>query len=477
MAFTSVLFFGFLAGVFLLYWQGERRYQNALLLVASYVFYGCWDWRFLSLIAFSSAVDYLAGLRISEATRRGVRRFWLGLSLTCNLGLLATFKYLDFFITSFGEMATLLGLQVHPHTLGLILPVGISFYTFQSLSYTIDIYRKQLRPTRDPVAFFAFVAFFPQLVAGPIERASRLLTQFDRDRLFKTSEAKDGLRQILYGLLIKMVIADNLAPAVDQSYGSGTTSGLQYIIATHFFAFQIYADFAGYSHIAIGTARLFGFELQRNFNLPYFSKSPTEFWNRWHISLSTWFRDYVYIPLGGNRHGKYRQRFNLIATFVLSGLWHGAAFTFIAWGLFHSLLVMLWPRENQKPSSTPTLTSWKDFFKMVVTFQAITIGWIFFRAAHLDQVWKIFNKVVSDGLTLFSDLSPLYQALWDPGNRRRIVLVLAFVLFEWWRRRYRHGLALGNFPIALRWSAYYAAVSLILILGYVKHVPFIYFQF
>ncbi len=322
MLFNSVEFFLFLPVVFCLYWSLAPRAQNVLLLAASYLFYGSWDWRFLGLIILSSFTDYIAGEKIANGSRP---KAWLLLSLVVNLGALVVFKYLDFGIESLSELLMLFGVTPHLPTLRIVLPVGISFYTFQTLSYTIDIYFGKGKATNDPIAFFTFVAFFPQLVAGPIERATSLLPQFLTTRRFDASLAADGARQILYGMFLKVVIADNLAPIVDAAYGDpSNTSGLTLLLATYAFAFQIYGDFAGYSHIAIGCSRLFGVSLRRNFAYPYFSSNAREFWQRWHMSLSTWFRDYCYIPLGGNRCSVLRSKFNVFVTFLLSGLWHGA---------------------------------------------------------------------------------------------------------------------------------------------------------
>jgi len=342
--FNSISFAVFLPVVFTLYWLLKRRgprTQNLLIILASYVFYGWWDYRFLSLIVISSAVDYLAGGRISPETRPRWRKCWLAVSLAVNLGVLGFFKYFDFFAQSAQELMMSLGLNPDFPTLRIILPVGISFYTFQTLSYTIDIYRKKTPAIRDPVAFFAFVAFFPQLVAGPIERAKSLLPQFLRARNFDGVAARDGCKQILWGLFKKVVIADRLAGVADPVFADyAAYSGADQGIAIFAFAIQIYCDFSGYSDIAIGTARLFGINLMQNFSFPYFSRDIAEFWRRWHISLSTWFRDYVYVPLGGNRKGLAVRARNVMITFLVSGLWHGANWTFVAWGLIHGLLFL-----------------------------------------------------------------------------------------------------------------------------------------
>ena len=342
MLFNSIEFAIFLPIVFILYWFVTNRnlkIQNILLVCASYLFYGWWDWRFLSLIFFSSIVDYLVGIGLSKTEKTGKRKFLLLISIFVNLGFLGVFKYFNFFAENFAQAFTLFGSSIEPNRLNIILPVGISFYTFQTLSYSIDVYKKKLQPTKDIVAFFAFVSFFPQLVAGPIERATNLLPQFYKKREFSYDKATDGMRQILWGLFKKMVIADNCARLVNDIFDNFETfSGSTLLFGIVLFAFQIYGDFSGYSDIAIGTSRLFGFNLKRNFAFPYFSRDIAEFWRRWHISLSTWFRDYVYIPLGGSRGGKFSQVRNIFIIFIVSGFWHGANWTFIVWGALNAYI-------------------------------------------------------------------------------------------------------------------------------------------
>ncbi|UCD62099.1 MAG: MBOAT family protein, partial [Flavobacteriaceae bacterium] len=342
MLFNSLDFAIFFPVVFVFYWivAKNKTARNVFLLAASYFFYGWWDWRFLFLIVISSLVDYVVGHQLSQTSIYKRRKLLLGLSLLVNLGFLCYFKYTNFFIETFVDSFRLFGKNIEVSTLNIILPVGISFYTFQTLSYTIDVYRNQLKPTKDILSFFAFVAFFPQLVAGPIERASHLLPQFYKTYRFNYELVKSGLLLMAFGLFKKMVIADRVAILVNQVYNNPSEyHGYETILATVFFAFQIYCDFSGYSDIAIGIGRTMGFDLMKNFDSPYFSKSITEFWRRWHISLSTWFRDYVYIPLGGNRKGEARTYFNLFAVFLISGLWHGAAMTFLIWGAIHGLII------------------------------------------------------------------------------------------------------------------------------------------
>ncbi|WP_273275459.1 MBOAT family O-acyltransferase, partial [Maribacter polysiphoniae] len=343
MLFNSLDFAIFFPIFFIFYWLVAKNItlRNILILISSYLFYGWWEWRFLFLIVISSFVDFYVGNSLGKIEGIKQRKTLLYISLLVNLGFLFYFKYTNFFIDSFVESFKLFGKTLDVSTLNIILPVGISFYTFQTLSYTIDIYRRQLKPTNDPIAFFAFVAFFPQLVAGPIERASHLLPQFYKTHKFNYTQIKSGLLLIVFGLFKKMVIADRAALYVNEVYNNpGNYEGIETITATVLFAVQIYCDFSGYSDIAIGTARTLGFDLMKNFDSPYLSKSITEFWRRWHISLSTWFRDYVYIPLGGSRKGSYRTYANLFIVFLVSGLWHGAAITFVIWGAVHGTFIV-----------------------------------------------------------------------------------------------------------------------------------------
>ncbi len=462
MLFNSLDFAVFLPLVFALYWAiGGRnvRLQNAFLLLASYVFYGWWDWRFLGLIALSSAVDYVAG-----------HRRWLYLSLVTNLGLLGVFKYFDFFADSFAGAFTLLGRPFDPWMLGIVLPVGISFYTFQTLSYTIDVCRGRITPTRDPVAFFAFVSFFPQLVAGPIERAEHLLPQFLKDRRFTYPAAVLGLRQILWGLFKKMVIADNCGAQVDYiwSHAAGLDGGTLALGAI-LFAFQIYGDFSGYSDIAIGTARLFGFDLRRNFAYPYFSRNVAEFWRRWHISLSTWFRDYVFIPLGGSRHRAVR---NIWIVFLVSGFWHGANWTFLAWGAVHAALysLLLIGKRNAPFASPARLT---DLPRILLTFLLVTLAWVLFRSASVGEAGMIYGKIFCD-FQLTELAVPRTKPLWLLS-----VLLPYFLLVEWWGRREDFALArLGErWPTLLRWGWYTLLVAALGLFQQTAETPFIYFQF
>jgi len=405
MLFNSLDFAVFLPIVFVLYWfvaHKNLKLQNALVVVASYVFYGWWDPRFLALILFSTVVDYAIGIGLMHQHKPTVRKTLLWTSIGVNLGLLAVFKYYDFFLESFVAAFTFFGMDIQAHSLNVILPVGISFYTFQTLSYSIDVYRRDLHATTDFVAFSAFVSFFPQLVAGPIERANHLLPQFNTPRVFDPSKAVDGMRQVLWGLFKKLVIADNCAEYANLIFNnSADHNGSTLVIGALFFTFQIYGDFSGYSDIAIGTSRLFGFNLMQNFNFPYFSRDIAEFWRRWHISLSTWFRDYLYIPLGGSRGTSWIRVRNIFVIFLVSGLWHGANWTFIAWGALNALyfLPSFLTRAHRNNTGTVaagrSLPSAKELSQVLVTFALTVFAWIFFRAdsiAHAaDYVTGIFS--------------------------------------------------------------------------------------
>ncbi|MFN7972945.1 MAG: MBOAT family O-acyltransferase [Acidobacteriota bacterium] len=479
MLFNALPFFVFLPIVYLAYWALPRRGQNLLLLAASYVFYGWWDWRFLSLIVFSSAIDYVAGLCIHRSESPGVRRAWLGLSLVTQLGILAAFKYYDFGITAMSDLLSTLGVPFHPRTLRLILPVGISFYTFQTLSYTIDVYRRQLPATRSAVNFFTFVAYFPQLVAGPIERAVNLLPQFERDRTFDPVAAADGCRQMLYGLFLKTVVADNLATVVDRAYANWQhMAGWQLALATYAFALQIYCDFGGYSHVAVGCSRLFGVSLMRNFAYPYFSQSPAELWHRWHISLSTWFRDYVYLPLGGRQHGPARTRINILATFLLSGLWHGAGFTFVIWGLIHGIAVAVqwWPPRTviDAPCGKGRLPTVKQLAALVIMIHFTCAAWVFFRSSTVPQATGILGRIATAAPepAVLPELPPLELPGWLYA-----FLGCGTVVLEWLRRDRPHAFVMTTPSRALRWSLYLTASLAIALFGQMSTVPFIYFQF
>lgn len=474
MLFNSLDFLIFFPIVFLSYWLLTRRAQNALLLASSYVFYAWWDWRFLGLIVFSSALDYGVGRGMAASEVPSRRRAFLALSLVSNLGLLGFFKYCNFFIASASDLLVAAGLEPNLRALEIVLPVGISFYTFQTLSYTIDLYKRQIEAETDPVAFFAFVAFFPQLVAGPIERASNLLGQFARDREFDPRTAASACGQIVWGLFKKVVIADTLAGFVDAAYTNPAAGGTELLLATIFFAFQIYCDFSGYSDIAIGCARLFGIDLMRNFAYPYFSRDVGEFWRRWHISLSTWFRDYVFIPLGGSRVGPLKLLRNALATFVLSGFWHGANLTFIVWGFLHAIYFWVGTRilakrpAGELPGGAGRLPSLRSVVQMAITFVLVVFAWIFFRADSLTHATSVISAIATD--TAWLDVLGY-------GKAKPKILIGVLLVLEWIYRGHAHPFeAMMERPRLARGFAYALIVSIVL-LGGSANAPFVYFQF
>ncbi len=483
MLFNSLEFSIFLPFVFGLYWFVTNRNlkaQNALLLMSSYIFYGWWDWRFLSLIIFSSLVDYLVGIALSNTEHPEKRKRWLGLSIFVNLGLLGIFKYYHFFIESFTDAFTFLGVHLEPTRLDIILPVGISFYTFQTLSYTIDCYRRKLTPTKNALAFFTYVSFFPQLVAGPIERATNLLPQFFRERQFAYENAVRGLVQIIWGLFKKMVIADNCAFIVNQIFSDYTQySGSTLVLGAVLFAFQIYGDFSGYSDMAIGTARLFGFELKTNFAYPYFSRNIAEFWRRWHISLSTWFRDYLYIPLGGSKGSESQTIRNVFIIFLVSGCWHGANWTFIFWGLFHAVCFLpIFLRKKNRihldiVAKDRWLPSLKEIVGMLITFILVTIGWIFFRAETMTQAVDYLSIICSSSL-----LEKPYA--FGIGLEKMVITgiaILSMIFIEWFGRNRDCPILLNaEKPPFVQWLICYA-IMLVIFLFSAPQQGFIYFQF
>lgn len=478
MLFNSIDFAIFLPIVFVLYWFVTARnlkLQNILVLVSSYVFYGWWDWRFLSLIVFSSFVDYFVGIGLGKSQDEKRRKWLLITSVVVNLGLLGFFKYCNFFLDNFVSTFRFFGGSIDPQGLDVILPVGISFYTFQTLSYSIDVYRRKLKPTKDPIAFFAFVSFFPQLVAGPIERATNLLPQFDRKRVFHYDRAVDGLRQILWGLAKKIVIADNCAVHANDIFNNyGDYSGSTLLLGAVFFALQIYGDFSGYSDIAIGTSRLFGFNLMRNFAFPYFSRDIAEFWRRWHISLSTWFRDYVYIPLGGSQVGTVKAIRNIFVIFIVSGFWHGANWTFVVWGGLNAayFLPLMLMKKNRRHTNIVAegrlLPTPRQAFQISVTFGLTLIAWVFFRADSLSHATHYLRGIFSVSLFSHSEVFPVPV----------VTAVVVFIVFEWLQRHREHGLQLSGtwMPQFLRWALYYGLVMAIFLMGGDPQ-EFVYFQF
>ena len=478
MLFNSIDFAIFLPIVFLLYWfvtNKNLKLQNLFIVAASYLFYGWWDWRFLSLILFSTVVDYSVGRGLARYNDQKKRRFLLLTSIFVNLGFLGFFKYYNFFVENFIAAFTFFGFDISAGSLNIVLPVGISFYTFQTLSYTIDIYKKKLEPTKDFIALAAFVSFFPQLVAGPIERATNLLPQFKQQRSFDYTKAVHGLRQILWGLFKKVVIADNCAVHANYIFSnSADMSGSMLVLGALFFTFQIYGDFSGYSDIAIGTARLFGFKLMRNFAFPYFSRDIAEFWRRWHISLSTWFRDYLYIPLGGSRGSTGMQVRNIFIIFVVSGFWHGANWTFIVWGALNALyfLPLMLADKNRRHleivAQNKLLPSIKDLSSMFITFWLTVFAWIFFRAENISHAISYISGIFSPSLFTVPDLA---------GMRAEILLILIFMIFEWTGREKWFALAqVETWSKPLRYIAYYTIIFL-LFLFTGEQQEFIYFQF
>ena len=479
MLFNSLDFLLFLPLVFFIYWfvtKDRIRLQNAFILVSSYVFYGWWDARFLVLIALSTLIDYSIGRGLARAVHPSKRKWLLWASITANIGILGYFKYANFFIANFIDAFSAFGIELHTSSLQIILPVGISFYTFQTLSYTIDVYRKKLEPTQDFIAFAAFVSFFPQLVAGPIERATNLLPQFYKQRSFNYEQAVNGMRQILWGFFKKLVIADNCAKYANIIFDSSQDqNGSTLAIGAVLFAFQIYGDFSGYSDIAIGTSRLFGFDLKQNFAHPYFSRDIAEFWRRWHISLSTWFRDYVYIPLGGSKVGKARTIRNVCIIFLVSGFWHGANWTFIAWGGLHALffIPLLLFQKNRKHLSVVAENSWlpnpREAFSIALTFGLTVLAWIFFRAESMSQAIDILSKIFSSSLLESPMIFP----------SKVIVYIVLFMSIEWLGRKNQYAienLSFLNRP--LRWLFYLGLLVTIYFLGrFSQEIEFIYFQF
>lgn len=482
MLFNSLDFAIFLPIVFFIYWFGVHKNlkaQNFFNVVASYVFYGWWDWRFLTLILFSTLVDFWVGQRMSHAQERA-RKVFLWVSVLINLGFLGLFKYYNFFVDSFIDAFSFFGMNIRPNSLNIILPVGISFYTFQTLSYSIDVYRKKLNPSSDFIAFSAFVSFFPQLVAGPIERATHLLPQFYKNRKFNYSEAVNGLRQILWGLFKKLVIADNCAEYANIIFNnSDDASGSTLVLGAVFFAFQIYGDFSGYSDIAIGTSRLFGFDLKRNFAYPYFSRDIAEFWRRWHISLSTWFRDYLYIPIGGSKGSKILKVRNTLIIFLVSGFWHGANWTFIFWGLINALyfLPLLLSNRNRNNldniANNRLLPTLKEFCQIIWTFSLTALAWIFFRSESLHQACHYIRGIFTT--SLFS--KPVFDGA--SASYITLAIVAIFIVIEWLGRQDEFAIEkLGlSWKRGIRWSLYVFVIFIIGMFTQTEETPFIYFQF
>lgn len=473
MLFNSIEFILFLPIVFYLYWALRRRVgiQNLFVVLASYLFYGWWDWRFLLLIAFTTLCSYASGILMEKfRERKGVLRLVCISNITLNLGILFLFKYFNFFAESLMSLLSAIRLQAHPTTLSLILPVGISFYTFQAIGYTIDVYKKKIPAARDGIAFFAFISFFPQLVAGPIERASRLYPQFLRQRTFDYQQAVSGCRLILWGFFKKIVIADGAAEIVNAIFGNASAYNASSLwLGAILFTFQIYGDFSGYSDIAIGTARLLGIDLMKNFDKPYLSKSIPEFWRRWHISLTTWFRDYIYFPLGGSRCSKAKSLRNTMIVFLLSGLWHGANWTFVAWGLYHALFFiprLISGRKANENTRFPLLS-------VAVTFLIVTIGWVLFRADNLSSAANFLKGMVcgGGGMPLLSDLQ------WR-GSLECIIAIIVLMSTEYIVSFHHNVIAkLRRPPFRFLRMTLYVLIAIWTLLFYYPKQSFIYFQF
>ena len=478
MLFNSIEFAIFLPTVFLMYWfllNKRINTQNIFLIIVSYIFYGWWDWRFLTLIFISSATDYILGQKISKSNTPRIKKLLLSLSIAVNLGMLVYFKYANFFIHTFISSFESIGIDLSLSTINIILPVGISFYTFQTLSYTIDVYKGKIKATDNIYSFFAFVSFFPQLVAGPIERASNLLPQFNNKRHLTYHQGTYALKQILNGLFKKIVIADNCAIYVNDIFANyAEYSGSTLFFGGVLFAFQIYGDFSGYSDIAIGTARLFGFNLMTNFSYPYFSRNIAEFWKRWHISLSTWFRDYLYIPIGGNRVPRILQIRNILIVFIVSGFWHGAKFTFIFWGLIHALIylpqVLLKRNKNitKHAAENSILPSLKEVLQILKTFAVVVVGWIFFRADSLSDAFNILIKIFSKTFFTIPEILP----------KKFIILLVIFIFIEWIQRKRSFALDIDSrlIPKYVQVIVFYIVIYLTFLFE-TEQQDFIYFQF
>lgn len=482
MLFNSLSYAIFLPVIFIVYWfvAGRNfRLQNALLVLASYYFYCCWDWRFGFLLAFSTVLDYYSGILIANSTTQIHKKTWLFISVGINLGFLCFFKYYNFFIESFAQMIEGAGFRANYSTLNIIMPVGISFYTFHGLSYVFDIYKERIKPTTNIINYTLFVSFFPLLVAGPIERATHLLPQIEKPRDFNYAQAVNGIKQMIWGFFKKLVIADNCAEFADMIFNNSSSQpGSALALGAILFAFQIYGDFSGYTDIAIGTARLLGFELIKNFNYPYFSRDIAEFWRRWHISLSTWFKDYLYIPLGGSRGSTLKTVRNTFIIFIVSGFWHGANWTFIIWGFLHAVcfLPILLAKKNRHNMDIvahgkifPTL---KEFSGMLLTFAIVTLCWIFFRADNVAQAVSIIGEIVSPSLFLV-------PAVLSSKVILTLALIGIFLIVEWMGRE--HDYAIEHLGITwgkpLRYAAFYIIIFSIMYFGNFNENQFIYFQF
>jgi len=478
MLFNSISFAIFLPIVFALYWflaNRNLKFQNLLLLISSYYFYACWDYRFLFLLIFSTMLDFSTGIKMYEAKNERMKKFWFWLSICINLGFLGVFKYYNFFVESFADGLSHFGIEKHFDTLQVILPVGISFYTFHGLSYVIDIYKGKIKPERNIVDYSVFVSFFPLLVAGPIERATHLLPQIQRKREFDSAKAIDGLRQILWGLFKKLVIADNCAEYANMVFNnSDSLSGSTHIVGVLFFTFQIYGDFSGYSDIALGTARLFGIDLLRNFAFPFFSRDTAEYWRRWHISLSSWFKDYLYIPLGGSSGGTWMKVRNTLIIFLVSGFWHGANWTYILWGLLNAIyiipsIVLNTNRHNMEIVAKGRIFATpKEIYHILSTFSLTVFAFIIFRSNTMTDAFHYIGKIISPSVFTKPE-----------GIRNEVVwLLIAFIIIEWLGRENQYAIE----KMGLKWPrplrlAFYYAIMLVIFMYAGSSQQFIYFQF
>ena len=481
MLFNSIEFAIFLPIVFILYWfvtSNNLKLQNFLLFAASYLFYAFWDWRFVFLLIFSTLLDYYTGIKMSDAKNQKSKKFWFWLSISVNLGFLGVFKYFNFFAESFASALNDIGLHLNPWTLKVILPVGISFYTFHGLSYVIDIYKDRIKAEKNFIDYAVFVSFFPLLVAGPIERATHLLPQIQKKRTFDYTKAVDGLRQILWGLFKKVVIADQCSEYANQIFNnSADYSGSTLVIGAIFFTFQIYGDFSGYSDIALGTARLFGIDLLKNFAFPYFSRDIAEFWRRWHISLSSWFKDYLYIPLGGSKGGMWMKIRNTFIIFLVSGFWHGANWTFIVWGALNAIyfLPLLLTNNNRNNLETVALgkllPNLRELFSILLTFSLTVFAWIFFRAENLAHAFQYILGIFKNPSSFL-----LLGIYWK--YKTIIILIAIFVIIEWLGRDGQFAISnLGlKWKRPIRYAMYYSIIIAIFWFGG-KEQQFIYFQF
>lgn len=470
MIFNSFVFWAFFAVVIALYWRLPHRGQNALLLVASYVFYGYWDWRYLSLLAISTVVDYYVAhylVRIDDPARR---KSLITISMIVNLSFLGFFKYCGFFVAEMARVLSALGFEPHLPVLQIVLPVGISFYTFQSMSYTIDVYRGVTKPAKSLFDFALFVSYFPQLVAGPIERSDRLLPQIESPRRYRSGDFSEGLYHVLIGLLKKVIIADNVAPIVNRIFDTPTAelTGAEVLIGVYAFALQIYGDFSGYSSIAQGVSKWMGIDLMYNFRMPYFSRSPSEFWQRWHISLSSWLRDYLYIPLGGNRKGPRRTYINLLLTMLLGGFWHGAAWTFIFWGAWHGLLLIAYRAIGTETTERDSSSEWVKALQMVLMFHLVCVGWIFFRAQGLEQALGMIGLIFTDHTLTDYAVYAASMVLFFGGP---------LMVYEWLVYRSGDMLYLMRKPAWQRIFSYGYAAAMLLVFPPLTQQIFIYFQF